>query len=155
MTWLAIARALERAGSYPHALEAARSAIDLAGPEVLAGAYDVTIAASRALGRARQADAIAERRAMIAPPPTAARASDPTDAPAALADHRAHPSASTAARMWVASRWSPRDVAIRAALLEAIAADDPRRHVLEAELVALASDRDAEVGLAAVAALRP
>jgi hypothetical protein len=152
--WTAIARALDGAGAHVHALEAARSAIELAGADAIAGALDAAISASRALGRAAQADALAARRAAVAPPPVSPRDGDPTDAAAALAAHRAQPTDASAARLWIASRWSPRDVACRAALRAALGPGDPRRRALEAELVALAADRDAERARAAVAALR-
>jgi len=85
----------------------------------------------------------------------APRDGDPPDAAAALAAHRARPTDATAARLWIASRGSPRDVASRAALRAALAADDPRRRAIEAELVALAADRDPVRARAAVDALRP
>ena len=153
VVWLAIARTLDHAGKPIHALEAARYAIDLAGPATLTAALDVAISASAALGRHDQVELLAARRAKLAitrPP----HDNDPTDAASALAEYRRFASASTVARMWVASRWNPREVAIRAALLAAVNADDPRRHVVVAELVELAADRDPEVGRAAVAALR-
>jgi hypothetical protein len=56
--------------------------------------------------------------------------------------------------MWIASRWNPGNVTIRAALLEAIAPDDPRRALLVAELVALARSHDEDVGRAAIRTLR-
>jgi tetratricopeptide (TPR) repeat protein len=154
VVWTGLARTLEAAGRHQHALEAARSAIDLAGPDRLDDALAVAIEASRSLGRTAQADALALRRAKISSVTAAERDDDPTDASAALAEYRRRPTASVAARMWVASRWNPREVAIRAALLAAIPSDDPRRRVIEAELVTLAADRDPEVGRAAVAALR-
>ncbi|MGE3455411.1 MAG: hypothetical protein AB7O24_09900, partial [Kofleriaceae bacterium] len=51
VVWIAVARDLERVGSHVHALEAARSAIDLASGETITDALDVAIEASRALGR--------------------------------------------------------------------------------------------------------
>ena len=79
---------------------------------------------------------------------------DPTDADEASADLARVATAATVARAWVASRWNPRDVAIRAALLAAIDADDPRRGSLVTELVALAGDADPQRALAAARALR-
>ncbi len=151
--WLAVATELHAAGKDQHALEAARSAIDLAGPETLGPALDVAIAASRVLRRDSQVDELLDRRRHVGPPiPLGSRfTSDPTDAAAAVAAHKARPSGATAARLWVASRWNARDVAARAALLATIGADDPRRALLVAELVALAAGDD---GRAAVAALR-
>jgi hypothetical protein len=185
VVWTAVARALRGAGRDVHALEAARSAIDLAGPDVLAHALDVAIDASRALGRHDQSQALAYERARVAPDgdargedpaATASRASDPTDAAAALAAHRVWarapapaPAATGAApaapggeaapaalidRLWRAARWNPRDVDLRAALLDALALDDPRRGVVQAELVELAGDRDLGLALAAASALR-
>ena len=63
-------------------------------------------------------------------------------------------SSATLARLWVASRWNPRDVELRAALLAATTPGDPRRAVVAGELVDLAGDRDPAVGRAAAAALR-
>lgn len=154
IAWIQLARILEGVGEHVHALEAARSALDLAGRDDLAAALEVAIAASRALGRAEQADALAARRAQLAPATSPVRDGDPTDAAAALAAYHAQPGSSTQARLWVASRWNPRDVASRAALLASIGRDDPRRAVLATELVGLAGDRDPSIGRAAVAALR-
>ena len=152
--WLELARALDGVRAHVHALEAARSAIDLAGPDTLGAALDIAIAASTALGRTEQATALQARRARLAPVGTGRDAADPTDAVTPLAAARTSSTASAIARLWVASRWNPRDVAIRAALLDAIAVSDPRRRVLVSELVALAGDLDPEVGRMAVAALR-
>ena len=152
--WTAVAGALIGSGRYVHALDAARSAIDLAGPEALAAALDAAIAASRALGRDAQADALAARRARIAAVGGALGDRDPTDARAALDDHRRRPSAATIARLWVASRWNPREVELRAALLAATPTGDPRHAVIVAELVELAGDRDLALGRDAAAALR-
>ncbi len=165
--WTALSRVLEANGHHHHALEAARSAIDLAGREALAAALDAGAAASRSLGRTGQADVLAARRARLAPPievvpevgPVDAEAAlravgDPTDALAALAAYRRRSTVTAIARMWIASRWNPHDVAIRAALLEAIALDDPRRALLVGELVQLAASPDDERGRAAIRALR-
>lgn len=151
---ISVARVLESTGEHVHALEAARSAIDLAGPDLLDDALEVAIDASRSLGRHAQAEALLARRAKLAPPLTTERDDDPTDAAAALGEYRRRATVSAVARMWVASRWNPRHVAIRASLRAAISVDDPRRGVIEAELVALASDRDPALGRDAVAALR-
>lgn len=153
VVWTGVARTLLHAGAYVHALSAARSAIDLSGPETLASALDVAISASRALGRDAQAAALAEQRARIAPPRSPSSDADPTDAEGALQAHRQPASSSTVARLWVASRWNPRNIELRAALLEATTIDDPRRGVIAAELVELAGDRDPELRRAAVAAL--
>jgi hypothetical protein len=79
---------------------------------------------------------------------------DPTDAMAAIAAHQSRPTVTTVARMWIASRWNPGNVAIRAQLLDAIAPDDPRRALLVAEVVALASSSDDDRARAAIRALR-
>jgi hypothetical protein len=55
--------------------------------------------------------------------------------------------------MWVASRWNPHEVEVRAALLGATTADDARHAVIIGELVDLAGDRDPALRRAAVAAL--
>lgn len=161
VVWIELARALEGVREHVHALEAARSAIDLAGLDTLPAALDVAAAASLALGRTEQAAGFQRRRAQLGPAPSAGArtdddraAMDPTDATGALAAMQSSPSVSAIARLWVASRWSPRNVAVRAALLDAVAANDPRRTVLVSELVALAGDPDPEVGRAAVTALR-
>jgi tetratricopeptide (TPR) repeat protein len=148
--YLDVARALDETGHHAHALEAARSALDLGTAETLPASLAVAAAASHALGRDAQAAALLARR------PTARIPDDPTDAAAALAAHRAQPSAATAARLWVAARWNPRDVAVRAALARTLAPGDPRGAVLAAELAALAEDPALAVAdaRAAVQALR-
>lgn len=154
IVWTSVARALAGAGTYVHALEAARSAIDLSGPETLAAALEVAIAASQALGRDTQAARLAEQRARVAPGRGVPGETDPTDAEAALDAYRRHASASAIARLWVASRWNPRDIELRAALLGATTPDDARHAVITGELVELAGDRDPALRRAAVAALR-
>ena len=154
VVWVSLARALDGVGRHVHALEAARSAIDLAGPEMIGPALDVAISASRALGRDAQVLALIERRRQVATPVHVDRdVDDPTDATAAVAAYRRTPTVARVARMWVASRWNARDIAVRAAILEAIGPDDPRRASLVAELVGLAGDPDPAVGRASVAAL--
>ncbi|HEU0036872.1 MAG TPA: hypothetical protein VFQ53_39955 [Kofleriaceae bacterium] len=163
VVWASLANALERSGKHVHALEAARNAIDLAGPDVLGRALDIAIEASRALGRDAQVASLQKRGAAASgardeapdPVPTASADADPTDVRGALASHQRAPSAASLARLYAASRWNPRDVALRAALLDALPADDARRHVIEAELRALAVDPDPEVGRTAVEALAP
>ena len=150
VVWTSVADALVSAGQTVDGLTAARTALDLAGPEVLPRALDVAIAASRALGRTAQADALFVARAQLAP----RTKSDDAEARAALIAHEAQPTASTVAQLWVASRAQPRDVELRAALLAALATNDPRRATIESELVALAGDPDSERALAAVTALR-
>ncbi len=154
VVWTGVARALDGAGKYVHALDAARSAIDLSGPEALAAALEVAISASQALGRQDQAAALAEQRARIAQGKSVPGDTDPTDGAAALEAYKRHASGSTIARLWVASRWNPRDVELRAALLGATTPDDARHAVITGELVDLAGDRDPAVRRAAVAALR-
>jgi len=148
VVWTVVAAALVGTGKYVEALTAARSALDLAGPEVLPRALDVAIAASRALSRRSQADALLVQRAQLA-----VKTLD-TEVSSALLAHREQPTASTIAGLWVVSRDHPRDVELRAALLESLDPDDPRRETVTAELVALAGDSDPERALAAVAALR-
>jgi tetratricopeptide (TPR) repeat protein len=159
VVWAAIARALVRSGQHVEALTAARSAIDLAGPEVLPHALDVAVAASRALGRAAQADALTMQRARLDRTATTPAAPDAppapaTEAQAALAAHREEPTASTIARLWVASRAAPRDIELRAALLDALEPDDPRHATITTELISLAGDPDPDRAFAAVTALR-
>ncbi|HEY0475911.1 MAG TPA: hypothetical protein VGD37_00220 [Kofleriaceae bacterium] len=153
IVWTAVAQALAGSGRYVHALDAARSAIELAGPEALPAALDVAIAASRALGRDGQAARLAAQRARVAPAGGGLGDRDPTDGAAALEAHRRGASADTVARLWVASRWNPRDVELRAALLAAVPAGDPRRAVIAGELVDLAAGPDRALGRAAAAAL--
>jgi tetratricopeptide (TPR) repeat protein len=153
VVWTAVARELEGAGKYVHALEAVRSAIDLAGPETLPAALDVAIAASHALGRDAQAEALAAQRARVVGRDEG-HDGDPTDGKAALAAYRERASGGTIARLWVASRWNRRDVALRAALYAATAPEDARHAVIAGELIEIAGDRDLDLGCAAVAALR-
>ena len=67
VVWLAVARDLIDANLPVDALVAARSAIELGDAETLPAAYDLAIAASRALGRDTQADAFAALRVKLAP----------------------------------------------------------------------------------------
>jgi hypothetical protein len=150
IVWASVARALVDAGQLVDGLTAARTAIDLAGPDVLPHALDVAAVASRALRRPQQADALLAQYARVA---SRARAED-VEARAALLAHRAQPTASTVARLWVASRAALRDVDVRAALVATLDADDPRRATVVAELLALVADPDSERALAAAAALR-
>lgn len=157
--WVELARVLDGVGEHVHALEAARSAIDLAGLDTLPAALEIAAMASQSLGRTEQATGFLARRARLVPASAGATGevwtTDPTDAVRAVAAvHATSSTVSATARLWVASRWNPRDVAIRALLLDSIAANDPRRSVLISELVALAAVPDPELGRAAVAALR-
>lgn len=152
--WVRLSRALDEHERHVHALEAARTAIDLAGPDMIGPALDAAIAASRTLRRDAQVAALIERRRMVAAPVRIDRGiDDPTDGTAALAAAPKLPAVLAIARLWIASRWNPRDVRVRIALLEAIAADDPRRTTIVTELVALAGDRDPVIGRAAVLGL--
>ena len=140
VVWAGVAAALFEANRFPDALTASRSALDLAGPDVLPAALDTAIAASRAAGRTQQADAMLVQRAQLAP-----RTKTPdgtTELRAALAAHHDQPTAATAARLWVASRTVPRDVESRAVLLGELDADDPRRPIIVDELLQLAGDPD-------------
>jgi len=148
VSWMAVARALHAAGSDVVALDAARSALDLASADTFAAALDVASDASRALGREVQVADLARMRT----PAGAPNPDDPTDVAAALAAHRETPSSATLARLWVASRWNPRDVASRAAILDATPATDARQAAVIAELVRLAGDR--ALATAALQALR-
>ena len=153
--WIAMSRALASAGKPVEALAAARDAIDLAGLDQIAAALDTAIAASRDLGRDSQAAALAERRAKLSPPPPLAGANDPSDAAAAIEVAKRAPDAGALARLWVASRWQPRNVEARGLLAAAVSGDDARRATVIAELTELAGDRyDLERAFAAVTALR-
>ena len=155
VVWVAVGRALLDTHRTVDALTAAGSAIDLAGPDAIGDALDLAIEASTLAERTSQAEALAARRARVAPPSTNDHAADdPTDAVAARQALAQLATASTIARAWVASRWNPRDVELRAALLAAIAPDDPRRGALIAELVTLAGDPDHARALDAALALR-
>jgi hypothetical protein len=139
-TWISVARALDRSGRHVEALVAASSAIDLAGAGAIARALDVAISASAALGRDDQAAQLRLRRARFpAPDPELAQA---------LSAHAARPTAATIARLWVASRANPRDVATRGALIWSISTDDPRYATLVAELVAMAGEGDLDAAAA-------
>lgn len=148
--WVGVAAALVDGNRIPDALTAARSALELAGPEVLAPALDVAIAASRAMGRAQQADALLVQRAQIAPK----MKSEDSEVRAALIAHRDQPTANTVARLWVVSRTAPRDVEVRAALLDDLDRDDPRRGTIVDELLFLAGDANATRAREAARALR-
>lgn len=154
VVWTSVAEVLVGAGQLVDGLTAARTAIDLAGPEVLPRALDVAIDASRALGRTAQADARAAQRARLDGLGKPAAGDGEGDARSALAAHRERPTASTIAQLWVASRARPRDIEVRAALMTALGADDPRRRAIAGELLALAGDPDTIRALAAVSALR-
>ncbi|HEY1556133.1 MAG TPA: hypothetical protein VGF94_14945 [Kofleriaceae bacterium] len=140
LVWIGVARALHDDGRDVDALAAAHSAIELAGRAALPQALALAAAASRALGRTAQADALAAH----APPPDRELAD-------ALADHAAHPTAATVARLWVVSRAHPGDLASRIAIYTATSPADPRHAAIADELVGAAGD--AEIGLAAVQAL--
>jgi tetratricopeptide (TPR) repeat protein len=149
VVWNGVTAALLDAKQYVDALGAARSALELAGPDDLPRSLDLAIEASRALGRTAQAEAMVLQRAQLAP---RGRAVD-ADALAALADHRTNPTASTVATLWVVSRRYPRDIELRATLIGALDTDDPRRATLVTELIALAGDDDPSRAYAAATAL--
>jgi tetratricopeptide (TPR) repeat protein len=154
-----VAHALLDAKRPIEAIAAARSAIDLAGPEALAPALDVAIAASHVAKRDAQADSLLARRATLAPPLSLAALpfDDPTDAASAYDALGHSPTAGAeAARAWVAAAWNPRAVPLRVALLGALPATDPRRPTIIAELVELAGapDGDFEAALRAARAVR-
>jgi tetratricopeptide (TPR) repeat protein len=147
--WIGVATALDEIGNHVDAMAAARSALELAGPDQLTHALDLAIAASRSLGRSSQADALVLQRVEAGSRPTP----DATDPDAALLAHKLNPTAGTTAAMCVASRAHPDALELRVALLSAIADDDTRHATIVAELVALAADPDPERGLAAAYAV--
>ncbi len=155
VVWNAVSAALISSKQYVEALTAARSSLDLAGPEELPRALDLAIESSRALGRAAQADALTIQRAQVALAlvPGGSKPAD-SDVLAALTAHRTRATAVTEARLWVASQLHPRDVAIRAALLDVLEPDDARRATLIRELLELAGDPDPTRASVAVEALR-
>jgi hypothetical protein len=142
--WVSVARALESRQLHVDALQAARSALELAGPDTRGGALDVAIAASRELGRTAQADALAAQRGALA---------EPAEVAAALAAYQRRPTAASVAQLWVASRARPGQLALLAALYAATTPDDPRHDQVGAELGALVMSPDRERALAAVHAL--
>lgn len=149
VVWAGVAAALFEANKIPDALTASRSALDLAGPDVLPTALDTAIAASRAIGRTQQADAMLVQRAQLAP----RKKTDDTELLRALAAHREQPTAATIAQLWVASRSVPRDVEARAVLAAELEPDDPRRPIIIDELLQLAGDPDPSRARAAALAL--
>ncbi len=151
VVWNAVAAALLSSSQYVETLTAARSALDLAGPDELPRALDLAIAASRALGRTSQADALGVQRAQVS---LAHGATQDSDALAAIAAHELRPTAVSVARLWVAARAYPRDIEVRAALLASLDVDDARRPVVVRELLELAGDPSSDRALAAVIALR-
>lgn len=146
--WVSLAQVLVDSGREVHALEAARSAIDLAGPETIGSALEVAIAASRGLGRLDQARVLSARRQrwLGAPAAESVQGGEGPSVPPALAV--------ALAQHWVTTRAHPRDADGRAALLALLERDDPRRATVIAELVALAGDPSPEVARRALAALR-
>lgn len=150
--WNTVGQALLDGNRSVDALVAARSAIDLAGPQTIATAFAVAIDASRRLGRSTQAEALAAQRDRVVRRPVTDDAA--IDRAAASADLARDPSEAHAERAWLATRREPREIDLRIALLAALAGDDPRRGVIVAELVELAGDRDTARGLRAAGALR-
>ncbi len=155
VVWNAVGYALLSANQYVDAMTAARTSIDLAGPEELPRSIDLAIACSRALGRDAQLAALEVQRAQLtlALTPFGSKP-EASDVLAALAAHEARPNAVTVARLWVAARMHPRDIEVRAVLLEALEPGDSRRMAVIRELLELAGDPMSERALAAVAALR-
>jgi tetratricopeptide (TPR) repeat protein len=148
------ARALLDGGRPLAAIELAREAIDLAGPDAIGDALAVGADASSAAGRDDQAAELRRRRdALITPAPS--DPDDPTDATAAVAAYPKRAKATGVAALVVAARWNPRDVATRA-LLARLPDDDPRATRARAELAALAANPSVPLELArrALAALR-
>jgi hypothetical protein len=136
------ARALLAGDRAHNAIEVAKEAIDLAGPDAIADALAVAADASTAAGRAAQAAALLARRdALVAPglPDPA----DPTDAVAAPR---------TADALAIAARWNPRDVESRR-VLAALPDADPRAHLARRELIQIALGDDAGATYAALQAL--
>jgi hypothetical protein len=154
VVWNAVAAALLEAQQFPEALTATRMALDLAGPDELDRALELAIAGSRAMGRNEQTSNLEVERARFAIAHTRSVHYDAVELAAALSEHRAHPTAATLARLWVASRASPRDIEVRAVLRAELDANDPRRVVIERELVELAGAPDARTALEATRALR-
>ncbi|MDX2093895.1 MAG: hypothetical protein SFX73_39035 [Kofleriaceae bacterium] len=153
VVWLELSRALSDVGKHVHALEAARYAIELAGADSIGASIEAAIVPSRALGRDEQVAELTLRRAGVAPAVAPGlRDRDPTDARAALAAFT-EPTDAAVTRLWIAARWNPRDAAVRAKLVRAIPASDPRHAILVRELVGLAGDRELVIGRSAVAAL--
>jgi hypothetical protein len=150
VVWTAVSAALLESGQLVDALTAARSALDLAGPNELPRALDLAIELSRLLGRDTQADAMRVQRALLAHAPTERDA----EVLAALAEHRTAADASTAARLWAVSRQHPRTLELRVELVAVLDDDDPRRRAVADELVELAGEPSTARALAAVRALR-
>lgn len=148
---IAGARALI-AGARPiAAIEVARDAIDLAGPDAIADALTVAADASTAAGRGEQAAELLRRRDALATP-APIDPDDPTDA-------RRTATGSDPDQLAVAARWNPRDIPTRAALARLPAAD-PRAIRARAELAAIAADPavsvdDARAALTALRELEP
>jgi tetratricopeptide (TPR) repeat protein len=136
------ARALLAGDSAHNAIEAAKEAIDLAGPDAIADALTVAADASTAAGRAAQAAGLLARRDALVTPLLPDPA-DPTDAVAA---------ARTPEALAIAARWNPRDVESRR-VLAALPDADPRAHRARRELIQIALDGDAGATYAALQAL--
>lgn len=161
--WITIANALTEARAFPQALEASRSALDLAGRERLADALAVAAAASTGMGRTSQAAALTTRRERLPALPSNPIHVDAIATPAvpvsleerdaALDAHAQRPTVATTAQLWVISRTHPRDLEVRRVLMTATSGDDPRRAVIVAEIIGLAGDRDLQVGRAAIVTL--
>ena len=153
MVWLSVARALDDVGHHVEALAAARSAIDLAGPETIAPALDVAIAASRALGRAAQVESLTAQRALVAQ--RTAHGDADEAARGARGASRSYPTRRPRRGCgWCRAR-IPRDLELTRRARAARSRPTIRAAAtLDAELVALAGDRDPDRASAAVLALR-
>ncbi len=154
VVWNVVGRALLDGNRVVEALTAGRSAIDLAGPETIASAFDIAIEASSRLGRLAQVAALTARRARLA-------LSSPDDQdPAGVAsasDTYVSGNSDTAKNVeqaWMKTRRAQREVELRIELLSALGEGDPRRGVIVAELIDLAGDRDSARGLHAAMSLR-
>lgn len=148
VVWNWVARVLLDSDRVVDALTAGRAAIDLAGPEHLPEALDIATEASRRVGRVAQAEALAARRASLPSPMVR------SEATAAREELIGGATPSAIDRAWLATRKDQREVDLRADLLAALPADDPRRGFLIAELVTLAGDSDHLRGLRAAFALK-
>lgn len=147
---LDVAEELLRAGSATHALEAAKSALALAPLPLYGDALDVALRAARALDRRADVAALRTLGAATEAAPSLGDASSASSVERALDAN----SPDLPDLLWLATRWQPRAVSLRAQLLARLPLGDPRRAVLVDELAALAGDPDRPRRAAAVAALR-
>lgn len=165
------AEALLAAGSALHALQAAKSAIELATPDTARRALAVAYRASSALGRHDDAAQLVRLGATVPPELAVASSGKRTEEAtleelrrAALADlssaarvlrwAAADPSPEATYALWRTAQWNRSNVAVYDRLLHRLDADDPRRSVVIDVLVGLSHDPDRAIVAAAVAALR-